>query len=100
MVIFLIDDLKDDRFVFFSREIPSSWPYEAEGGAVKKAGKSRSHRLHGLVEKNHGYKIKTKCGIIYQENEYLKVNFFETKVNFKKVKNAPTYNRREMLSSI
>ena len=70
------------------------------GGAVKKAGKSRSHRLHGLVEKNHGYKIKTKCGIIYQENEYLKVNFFETKVNFKKVKNAPTYNRREMLSSI
>ena len=52
------------------------------GGAVKKAGKSRSHSLHGLVEKNHGYKIKTKCGIIYQENEYLKVNFFETKVDF------------------
>ncbi len=53
-------------------------PHEAEG-TVKKAGKSRFHGLHGPAEKNHGYKIKTRCGIIYRENEYLKVNFLGDK---------------------
>ncbi len=52
--------------------------HEAEE-TVKKAGKSRFHGLHGPAEKNHGYKIKTRCGIIYRENEYLKVNFLGDK---------------------
>ena len=52
------------------------------------------------MARDHGYKIKIKRTAIYRINEYLKVNFFMTKVDFWEEEKTSTYNRREKLTSI